>query len=165
MDGHLNKITNLVRPLLPRARRMDSQPLGHLDDSGPGLWGPVHSWVGDSSLRKGLLFTEHSRGKPCRIHKTGYNVKMILGIDGRYIFVALILMIKATDSRFFFFLPTWKRYALGHFFSFFQNWYVDIQTGLCTTGAVSQKGNRKDDKVLQHIQQWSIKSEVNRVKL
>lgn len=64
----------------------------------------MHSWVGDSSLRKGLLFTEHFRGKPCRIHKTGYNVKMILGIDwgvGGYIFVALILMIKATNSRFF----------------------------------------------------------------
>lgn len=30
---------------------------------------------------------------------------MILGIDGRYIFVALILMIKATDSRFFFSSP------------------------------------------------------------
>lgn len=116
MDGHLNKITNLVRPLLLRARRMDSQPLGHLDDSGPGLWGPVHSWVGDSSLRKGLLFTEHSRGKPCRIHKTGCNVKMILGIDGRYIFVALILMIKATDSRFFFFPPHLETLCIGPFF-------------------------------------------------
>lgn len=61
----------------------------------------MHGWVGDSSLRKGLLFTEHFRGKPCRIHKTGYNVKMILGIDGGYIFVALILMVKATNSRFF----------------------------------------------------------------
>lgn len=76
------KQNNLVHPLLQWAKHVDSQPLGHPDDSGPGLRGPVHGQVGDGSLRKGLLFTEHFRGKPCRIHKTGYNVEMILGIDG-----------------------------------------------------------------------------------
>lgn len=43
---------------------------------------------------------------------------MILGIDGRYIFVALILMIKATDSRFFFFPPHLETLCIGPFFFF-----------------------------------------------
>lgn len=88
---------------------------------------------------------------PVGYRKLVIMLKWFWGLNGGgYIFVALILMVKATKSRFFS-LPTWKHYTLGHF-SFFQNWFVNNQTGLCTTGAVSQKGNRKGVKVLQHVQ-------------
>lgn len=36
------KQNNLVHPLLQWAKHVDSQLLGHPDDSEPGLRGPVH---------------------------------------------------------------------------------------------------------------------------
>lgn len=65
----------MMHPLLQLAKRVDSAGWDRLDDSGPGLRGSVGCWVGDTRLQKGFIFTEHFRGEPCRIIKTGYNVK------------------------------------------------------------------------------------------
>lgn len=58
-------------------------PLGAHSRLGPGwtVQGSVHSWVGDTSLRKGLIVTDRFRGKPCRVNKIGYDdIKRFWGL-------------------------------------------------------------------------------------
>lgn len=57
-------------------RKHCGTPLGH--GAGWGQSGQFRAWlpgcVGDTSLQKGVIVTEHSGGRPCRVNKIDDNV-------------------------------------------------------------------------------------------
>lgn len=73
-------------------------PLGH--EAGWGQSGRFRAWllgcVGDTSLRKGVIFTEHSGGRPCRVNKIDHNV--IKGFWGLTLGGAVLLLLLTVKS-------------------------------------------------------------------
>lgn len=108
-----------------------------MDSAGGDRSGRLGAWSPQLCVRLGWGYqlteginTEHFGGKPCGINKTGYNAtRWFWGlIGGRRYFVALILMVRATNSRVFSFLPSSETSYIGPFFFLLKenSWIIQL---------------------------------------
>lgn len=139
MDG--KETTNRGAPSAAAGKGRRLAAPGHGKASGwSAAWSPgsARGRAGDATWWKGLIFTEHFRGKHCRINETGYVTKCFWGLTG-------VGGGKGSCSHFdgqsykqqFFSFPIQKHHTLGHFS--LKRRYGDNQSELCATGKVKRK--------------------------